>query len=286
MEGLDAATTFELTMKGIISVKTILAGAALAVVAIAATPAVAQVVQGPRVEIHGGADILRQKIDGFSSPNVRLNDTGILYGVGVGYDFAVSEGLSIGIEADLDRSNAKLEKTFLDAVAGGINAEYRLKPRYDAFIGARVSFPVSDVSNFYLKGGYSRASFRESSRVVNTKGATPVVVSSARDSGHVGGIRGGVGAQVAFARSAYFGAEVQYTKYKSDISRIGALLALGLRFGSRPVEDVIVAPAPVAPAPEPAPAPATQTCADGSVILATDACPAVAPLPAPAPERG
>jgi hypothetical protein len=36
-------------------------------------------------------------------------------------------------------------------------------------------------------------------------------------------------------------------------------------------------------------APATQTCADGTVILATDACPAPPPPPpppAPEPERG
>jgi opacity protein-like surface antigen len=49
------------------------------------------------------------------------------------------------------------------------------------------------------------------------------------------------------------------------------------------------APAPVAPPPPPPPAaPATQTCPDGSVILATDACPAPPPPPPPpAPvERG
>ncbi|WP_294173280.1 TonB-dependent receptor [uncultured Sphingomonas sp.] len=50
-------------------------------------------------------------------------------------------------------------------------------------------------------------------------------------------------------------------------------------------------PAPVAapPPPPPAPAPATQTCADGSVILATDSCPVPPPPPPPppaAPERG
>ncbi len=262
--------------------KKILAGTALAVVAFAATPAAAQVVQGPRVEIHGGADILRQKIGGLNSSSVRLDDTGILYGVGLGYDFAVSNGVSVGIEADLDRSTAKLNKTFLGGItASGADAFYRLKPRYDAFLGARVSFPVSDVSNFYVKGGYARASFRGNSPLVD---ATGVVTQGSRFSDHVGGIRGGLGAQVSFARAAYFGAEVQYTKYKSDISRFGALLAVGLRFGPHPVEEVIVAPAPVVEAPEPAPA--TQTCADGSVILATDACPAVAPLPAPAPERG
>jgi iron complex outermembrane receptor protein len=51
-------------------------------------------------------------------------------------------------------------------------------------------------------------------------------------------------------------------------------------------------PAPVAepaPPPPPPPPPATQTCPDGSVILATDACPVPPPPPpppAPAPERG
>ncbi len=45
--------------------------------------------------------------------------------------------------------------------------------------------------------------------------------------------------------------------------------------------------APPAPMPPPAAAPATQTCPDGSVILATDACPAPPPPPPPpAPERG
>jgi len=47
--------------------------------------------------------------------------------------------------------------------------------------------------------------------------------------------------------------------------------------------------APPAPPPPPPAAPATQTCPDGSVILATDACPAPPPPPPPpppAPERG
>ena len=48
-------------------------------------------------------------------------------------------------------------------------------------------------------------------------------------------------------------------------------------------------PAYVPPPPPPPPPPATQTCPDGSVILATDTCPAPPPPPpppAPAPERG
>jgi outer membrane receptor protein involved in Fe transport len=49
------------------------------------------------------------------------------------------------------------------------------------------------------------------------------------------------------------------------------------------------APVEAPPPPPPPPPPATQTCADGSVILATEACPAPPPPPPPpppAPERG
>jgi iron complex outermembrane receptor protein len=51
------------------------------------------------------------------------------------------------------------------------------------------------------------------------------------------------------------------------------------------------APLPPAPPPPPPPPPppATQTCADGSVVLATEACPVPPPPPPPpppAPERG
>jgi outer membrane receptor protein involved in Fe transport len=63
-------------------------------------------------------------------------------------------------------------------------------------------------------------------------------------------------------------------------------LTLRAKFGpSRPA-----APAYTPPPPPPAPLPATQTCPDGSVILATDACPVPPPPPPPAPppegERG
>jgi iron complex outermembrane receptor protein len=56
-----------------------------------------------------------------------------------------------------------------------------------------------------------------------------------------------------------------------------------------PVRTPAVEAPPPPPPPPPVPAAPTQTCADGSVILATDACPAPPPPPpppAPAPERG
>jgi OmpA-OmpF porin, OOP family len=62
------------------------------------------------------------------------------------------------------------------------------------------------------------------------------------------------------------------------------LASLIFNFGAPAVAPVVVAPVVAPPAP-----PATQTCFDGSVILATDTCPqppAPAPVPAPTPERG
>jgi iron complex outermembrane receptor protein len=72
-----------------------------------------------------------------------------------------------------------------------------------------------------------------------------------------------------------------------DFQKFGRRFLLGAtyKFGaaSPPPPPALLPAAPPAPPP-----PATQTCADGSVILATDACPAppAPPPPPPAPERG
>ncbi|GAA4043499.1 hypothetical protein GCM10022281_25900 [Sphingomonas rosea] len=66
------------------------------------------------------------------------------------------------------------------------------------------------------------------------------------------------------------------------------LASLTYNFGAAPPPPPPPPPAEPAPPPPPPP-PATQTCPDGSVILATDVCPAPPPPPPPpppAPERG
>ncbi|MFL6728879.1 MAG: outer membrane protein [Sphingomicrobium sp.] len=74
-----------------------------------------------------------------------------------------------------------------------------------------------------------------------------------------------------------------HTKFRSH----SILASLIYNFG-----EVAAPPPPPPPPPPPMappPPPATQTCPDGSVILATDACPMPPPPPpppAPAPERG
>jgi iron complex outermembrane receptor protein len=79
----------------------------------------------------------------------------------------------------------------------------------------------------------------------------------------------------------------QFNPAWSDRLFIGRYFRIGARVDLDAPRKVAEYVAPAAP-PPPA-APATQTCADGSVILATAACPAPPPPPpppAPAPERG
>ena len=78
--------------------------------------------------------------------------------------------------------------------------------------------------------------------------------------------------------------------YPGTWDALGRLLWVGATIDFLPPKP---APAPVEqappPPPPPPPPPATQTCPDGSVILATEACPAPPPPPPPpppAPERG
>ena len=98
----------------------------------------------------------------------------------------------------------------------------------------------------------------------------------------------GGGVEQMLGERLYVKAEGRYANYKTNSSRLTGLIGLGILFGPS-AEPVVIAPPPPPP---PAPvAPATQTCADGSVILATDICPAppayVPPAPPePAPERG
>jgi opacity protein-like surface antigen len=77
---------------------------------------------------------------------------------------------------------------------------------------------------------------------------------------------------------------VVFNDFSRKFQSHSLLASLIFNFGAPAV--AVVAPPPPAPAPA---APATQTCQDGSVILASDVCPPPpppAPAPEPAPERG
>ena len=76
------------------------------------------------------------------------------------------------------------------------------------------------------------------------------------------------------------------TRERGNYASNNVLASLVYNFNSRGAPAPIPAAAPAPPPPPPPPA-ATQTCPDGSVILATSACPAPPPPPPPPPaQRG
>ena len=77
------------------------------------------------------------------------------------------------------------------------------------------------------------------------------------------------------------------TSAKGNYDSHSLLASLVYNFNSREAASApIPAAAPAPPPPPPEAAPATQTCPDGSVILATSACPAPPPPPPPPAQRG
>jgi opacity protein-like surface antigen len=148
---------------------------------------------------------------------------------------------------------------------------------------AGVRFPVSENVSLGLKYRYfrtGRLDFAPSTTSVNAS-RTAAVANVAAPGGPAA-----VGStNVNFTRTAAL-----TTDLNDRFSSHSLLLSLVFGFGGGAREQVIEAapPAPVYTAPPPA-APQTQTCPDGSVVLATDSCPLPPPPPPPpaaAPERG
>src|SRR4030095_13046076 len=102
--------------------------------AVLATPAVAQdtaAPAGPRVEALLGYDIVS-----FGGED----EGGALFGFGAGYDFAVGNGVALGLDVEASDSTTDVAD---------------LKAGRDLYAGGRVSFAVSPSANLYLKAGYT-----------------------------------------------------------------------------------------------------------------------------------
>lgn len=180
--------------------------AAVASAALAATPALAAAPTGPRVEGIVGYDAVRVDLSD-AGIDGKFKDEGVLYGVGVGYDFGLSNGVSLGADLEATDSNTKESN-----IAG------TLKTGRDLYAGGRVSFPLgADGSNVYLKGGYTNARFKASDGTISA-------------SENLDGYRLGAGAQFAVSGKAYVGGEYRYSNYEQDVERHQLALTVGTRF--------------------------------------------------------
>jgi outer membrane immunogenic protein len=158
-----------------------------------ATPAAAQNATAPagfRAEALVGWD--HPGADGFHAD-------GVLFGVGAGYDVAVTNNVSLGIDAEASDSTAKKD---------GVST------RRDLYAGGRVNFAVSPKANLYVKGGYTNARFRQ----------------SGFGSENLDGFRLGAGGQYSVGGKAYVGAEYRYSNYELGVDRHQVALTVGTRF--------------------------------------------------------
>lgn len=177
-----------------------------AATAAAATPALAQAPQGPRVEALVGYDQTKLDLNGLGIDD-SFKEEGVLYGVGAGYDFALGNGASLGV--DLEASDSTVKES---------NSAGTLKAKRDLYAGGRVSFPLgADGSNVYLKGGYTNARFSASDGVIS-------------DSANADGYRIGGGAQFALTGKAYVGGEYRYSNYEGGLERHQLAATIGTRF--------------------------------------------------------
>jgi outer membrane immunogenic protein len=174
-------------------------------------PALAEVESGARVEVLAG--YTEVSLDWTDFELGTQSDGGFAYGVGAGYDFAISSNAAIGVDLEYSDSDAKFvysaPPALLEASAGR-----------DLYVGARATFSVSKSLNLYAKAGYTRS-------LIKLRYSD--VLETLPESGGIDGGRAGAGAQLDFGKFYGF-AEYAYTNYEADFSRNQAMVGLGIRF--------------------------------------------------------
>lgn len=179
-----------------------------------ATPAFAQDqsnLGGFRVEAIGGYD--RPSVEDESAD-------GVVYGVGVGYDFQSGNAL-FGIEAEASDSTADERRAGILAVGD----ELRVRAGRDFYVGGRVGAIVGGSTLLYAKAGYTNARVR-----IDYEDGTAGTINDFTDRTNLDGVRAGAGAQFAIGSNAYLKTEYRYSNYQDGVDRHQVVGGLGFRF--------------------------------------------------------
>ena len=186
--------------------KTVLFLAAASATAIA-VPAAAQdnsAFTGPRVEGIIGYDISQRGSDS-DNEAVESDDEsidGFMYGVGVGYDFAVG-GAVLGLEAEYGDSTASAEFGD-DGDFEDLGIAPRLSAGRDLYLGARAGILVNPNTLLYVKGGYTNATYDLLARDLESEAQADLDLD---------GWRAGVGAEYAMSENTFVKLEYRYSNY-------------------------------------------------------------------------
>jgi len=170
-----------------------------------AAPAVAQeapAFTGGHAEAIVGYDVVDLGGSGVSNPD------GVVYGVNLGYDFALG-GAIAGVEAELTDSGA--DKTY------GTAPSVKFDTKRDIYVGARIGANMGPAL-VYAKAGYTNLRL----------GVSGVGLGSA--SGNADGFRLGAGVEYALSGNLFLKGEYRYSNYEADVTRHQVVGGLGIRF--------------------------------------------------------
>lgn len=191
----------------------LLLAASAASLTMLAAPASAAPVSGARIEAVVGYDNLSVSLED-EGIDADLDQNGIVFGIGAGYDFAMGATTSIGVDLEATVSTANAD--FAD---GTDSAE--LDAGRDLYAGVRLTTAVSDTVNLFFGAGYTNQRIR----ATITNG-----FDIASDSANAEGARGRAGVQIGFGSNAYATLEYRYSNCEADLSRHQAVGGIGFRF--------------------------------------------------------
>jgi outer membrane immunogenic protein len=203
---------------------------------LASAPAVAQTADfsGPRIEAQIGVDRFGLSIeadDGVDSGSLEGDESGLVYGVEAGYDFAIgTSGLTVGPLVGISFSNTER----CEEVFGNDRACGELKRDVEA--GVRAGGPLGSRGFFYAKVSYVNG--KAEGRYTNADDPSLNGAASVKRDG----LRFGAGIEYALGGPAYAKVEYRFTAYKGyeafvegfdvdlDIDRHQVLGGVGFRF--------------------------------------------------------
>jgi outer membrane immunogenic protein len=217
----------------------------------------AKPISGARIEMVGGYDATALKLrPQFVGPLLNssrsLDSSGVIYGFNAGYDIPLAM-VALGLDAEISGASTKVHEDnvplgnvplagpLLGPLLGTsptILANKTWSQGRDLYIGGRLTLPVSERFNAYIKAGYTnlRLKYFETQTTLPVVGPIPlpqigapstVAFSTATN---IDGIRLGIGGQFTIWKKMFASLEYRYSNYESDVSRNQLVAGFGVRF--------------------------------------------------------
>lgn len=159
--------------------------------------------EGPRIEALVGYDNHRSgsEVDIDDTRDLKQSIDGVTYGVGVGYDAAVSDQMIIGAEAEINESSASWDNNNDQPNVFNLG---RVNAGRDIYVGGRIGYAASPSTLIYAKAGYTNARYT----LQGTDGTTNL-----RQRLDTDGYRVGAGVEHKLGTNAFAKVEYRYSNY-------------------------------------------------------------------------